>query len=191
MNNLKFIIAILLLSIPIVSLAHEPLKDESIYNLDTLWTNQDGEQAKLSELRGAPTVIAMVYTSCQGACPMTMVDLSHIQKALPESDRKKVRFAVFSFDSARDTPPVLKKFAQAHNIELDHWSFFHGSPSSVRKLAAVLGIRYKMDKNGDFDHSNVITLVDPHGVIKSQQVGLRQDPKELIANIKNMIEASP
>jgi protein SCO1/2 len=167
------------------------LSGESIYNLDSTWINQDGEAVKLSSLRGAPTVIAMVYTSCQSACPLTMADLARIEKALPESRRKQARFAVFSFDSARDTPSTLKRFAEAHGLDLGHWALFHGNPGAVRKLAAVLGIRYQKDQRGDFNHSNVITLVNSGGTIQYQQVGLRQNPKEIVAALQRLLGASP
>jgi protein SCO1/2 len=52
---------------------------------------------------------------------------------------------------------------------------FHGGANSVRELAAVLGLRYKQDENGDFDHSNVIFLLDKDGVVRSQQLGLKGD----------------
>jgi protein SCO1/2 len=42
----------------------------------------------------------------------------------------------------------------------------------------VLGIRYKRDARGDFDHSNVISVLDREGVIRHQQLGLGQDPTE-------------
>jgi len=164
------------------------LSGESIYNLDTTWSDQNGKVTKLSELQGKPVVIAMVYTSCQGACPLTISDLKRIDNGLPEPERKQVRFAVFSFDTSRDTPPKLKKFAKAHELDLSRWTLFHGSTSAVRKLAAVLGIRYKRDKNGDFDHSNVITIIDSGGVIRYQQFGLRKDPKEAVAKLHTLLE---
>jgi protein SCO1/2 len=164
----------------------QPLKGESVYNLDSTWTNQDGKETKLASFRGQPVVVAMVYTSCQGACPMTISDLKRIEDGLPATVRSKVRFAVFSFDSKRDTPAKLKEFAKARALDVSRWSLFHGEPAAVRKLSAVLGIRYKKDKNGDFDHSNVISILDPAGVIAHQQIGLRQEPKEAIAKLTGL-----
>ncbi len=161
----------------------QPLSGESIYNLDSTWTSQDGKQIKLSTLQGRPVVVAMVYTSCQAACPMTISDLKRIEEALPVAAKGQVRFAVFSFDSKRDTPARLKEFVKARSLDTNRWTLFHGDPSAVRKLSAVLGIRYKKDKNGDFDHSNVITILDKSGAIAHQQVGLRQDPKEAVAKL--------
>lgn len=168
----------------------QPLSGESIYNLDATWTNQDSKQIKLSALQGRPLVVAMVYTSCQAACPMTISDLKRIEESLPATVRSKVRFAVFSFDSKRDTPAKLKGFVKARSLDTNRWTLFHGAPGVVRKLSTVLGIRYKKDKNGDFDHSNVITILDQTGIIAHQQVGLRQDPKETVAKLIQLSGAS-
>lgn len=166
----------------------QPLRGESIYNLDSSWTSQDGKQIKLATLQGRPVVVAMVYTSCQAACPMTISDLKRIEDALPAATKNQVRFAVFSFDSKRDTPAKLKEFVKARALDTSRWTLFHGEPSAVRKLSAVLGIRYKKDKNGDFDHSNVITILDKTGAIVHQQVGLRQDSKETVAKLTQILE---
>ena len=165
-----------------------PLRGESIYNLGSTWTSQDGKQTKLSALQGRPVVVAMVYTSCQAACPMTISDLKRIEEALPAAAKSQVRFAVFSFDFKRDTPAKLKEFVKARSLDTNRWTLFHGEPSAVRKLSAVLGIRYKKDKNGDFDHSNVITILDKTGAIVHQQVGLRQDSKETVAKLTQILE---
>jgi protein SCO1/2 len=168
----------------------QPLRGESLYNLDSTWTSQDGTQTKLSTLQGQPVVVAMVFTSCQAACPMTISDLKRIEEALPAAAKSQVRFAVFSFDSKRDTPAKLKEFVKARSLDTSRWTLFHGEPSAVRQLSAVLGIRYKKDKNGDFDHSNVITILDKAGAIAHQQVGLRQDSKETVAKLIQLSGAS-
>lgn len=164
------------------------LHGESIYNVDATWTTQDARDVSLKSLRGRPVVAAMVYTSCQAACPMTISDLKKIEEGLSEPAKKQVIFAVFSFDSDRDKPGKLKDFAKARSIDLSRWTLFHGSPSAVRKLAAVLGIRYRKEKSGEFDHSNVVTVLDRDGVISYQQVGLRSDPQGAITKLNQLAE---
>ena len=43
----------------------KPISDLSIYNLPEKWTNQDGKDIELKELRGKVLVMVMIYTSCQ------------------------------------------------------------------------------------------------------------------------------
>jgi protein SCO1/2 len=163
--------------------AAPPAPADSIFHLKAKWTDQEGKGAVLADLRGHPTVVAMVYTSCSYACPMTIVDLRKIERDLPEAARSGVRFAIFSFDSERDTPAKLKSFATKQETDPARWRFFHGSPAAVRQLAAALGIRYKRDAAGEFDHSNVISIVDSDGVVRHQQVGLGKDPAEAVRHL--------
>lgn len=165
-----------------------PLSGESIYNLSDKWKSQDDREVSMKSLAGTPIILAMVYTSCQSACPMTLSDLKKIEAALAPEMRSKVRFAVFSFDTKRDTPVKLTAFAKARSLDPKQWSLYHGTKAAVRKLAAVLGIQYKEDPAGDFDHSNVITVLDTGGVIRHQQVGLGQPPKETVAKILELMK---
>lgn len=159
----------------------------SVYQLGSKWTRQDGISVPLSSLAGHPTVVAMVYLSCSGACPMTMTDLKKIESAVPETVRDQVRFALFSFDSKRDTPDKLREFLKSKSVDPNRWSAFQGSKVDVRKLAAVLGIQYRQDESGGFAHSNVITVLDREGRIRHQQIGLKRDPGETAAKIREIL----
>lgn len=166
------------------------LKSKSLYHSKAGFEDQEGKKLTLSDLRGTPVVVAMLYTSCQMSCPLTMADLKAIEKGLSADEKKKVRFAVFSFDSENDTSKTLKTFSQKQNVNLSQWSFFHGNPKSIRELAALLGIKFKKLDFDDFDHSNVITILDQEGVIVHQQVGVRQNPEESIQTLKKLLDVA-
>jgi protein SCO1/2 len=152
------------------------IRNESLFQLESKWTNQDGKRIKLGDLQGKPTVLAMMYTACQGACPILTSDMQRIEKSVPSHVRQTIQFVIVSFDSERDTPQRLAKFAEKHQMNKKNWTLLTGSQNDVRELAAVLGIKYKKDDSGNFSHSNVITILDPKGLIQHQQVGLQQDP---------------
>jgi protein SCO1/2 len=97
-----------------------------------------------------------------------------------------VWFALFSFDSERDRPDVLRTFASAHDLDPSRWRLHHGDRAAVRDLAMALGIRYKRDARGDYDHSNVISILDREGVIRHQQVGLGQEPTESANRLESL-----
>lgn len=166
-----------------------PLPGRSLFQSSTLWDTTDGKTTSLSSLQGTPVVITMLYTSCPAACPMTIADLKKIESGLRTETRAHVRFAVFSFDSEKDTPARLKSFMNKHKLDAAHWAFFHGSADSVQELAALLGIRYRRLETGDFDHSNVITVLDPQGTIVHRQIGLRKDAQETVDVLHRLLEA--
>ena len=57
----------------------KPITDLSIYNLPEKWTNQDGKDIELKELRGKVLVMVMIYTSCKSACPRLVADMRNIE----------------------------------------------------------------------------------------------------------------
>lgn len=155
-----------------------PLSGSSIYQAGSEWTDMNGSRVRLRSLQGRPVALAMVYTNCTTACPLILANLQLIESALSAEARERVWFALASFDSERDRPEVLKKFAVAHELDPSRWRLFYGDRAAVRELAMMLGVRYKRNAGGDFDHSNVITILDRDGVIRHQQVGLASAPTE-------------
>jgi protein SCO1/2 len=166
-----------------------PLNSRSIYQSNSPWKTQEGKPFALKELRGSPVVAAMIYTTCPASCPFTMADLKKIEKGLSSEAKRQIRFAVFSFDSDNDQPSKLKAFAEKHGVDLNRWTFLHGPASSVREVAALLGIRFKMLEDGTIDHSNVISILNTEGVVIHQQVGLGKKPEESIQSLQESVGA--
>jgi len=69
----------------------KPITDLSIYNLPEKWTNQDGKDIELKDLRGKVLVMVMIYTSCKSACPRLVADMRNIESKIPEEYKDKVQ----------------------------------------------------------------------------------------------------
>jgi protein SCO1/2 len=164
--------------------AAEPLPGTSIYNLASGWTDQEGKAVTLDSLRGGPIVIAMGYTSCKDICPMIVADMVAIEDRTKASSRTNVRFAFFSIDPANDTPERLKAYAGDHGLDVAHWTLYRGDDKAVRELAAALGVRYRRNADGGFDHSAIITLLDADGRIAFQKPDAQIDTDEMVKNIE-------
>jgi len=141
---------------------------DSVFNISDNWTTADGKPFQLGNLGGKPTVVAMVYTSCQYVCPLTVQNIKRIERSLSAAQAGKVNFALFSFDPQRDTPAKLTEFAKLHSITSPSWVLAQGSESAVRKLAVTLGVKYKKVTGGDYEHDATISILDSNGVIKFQ-----------------------
>ncbi len=148
------------------------VSDRSVYQLDAAWTDDAGRPFKLAELRGRPVVLAMFFTSCGYACPRIVADMARIRDTLPVAVRDRARFVLVSFDPDRDTVPVLHTYREGHELAADSWVLLRGAPDEIRELAAVLGVQYKRDAQGMFEHSNLITVLNPEGEIVHQRAGL-------------------
>lgn len=165
-----------------------PLSDQSLYQLGSTWTNQHGESVPFHALRGKPQLVAMVFTRCGYACPRIVHDMKHILSALPEEQRDEVGATLVSIDPDRDTPEELHHFAAMHELSSPQWTLLRSDDSDVRELAAVLGVRYKQEADGQFAHSNIITLLNAEGEIVLQQEGLGDDPSGTIETLRTLVD---
>lgn len=151
---------------------------DSIYQLPSHFQDQDGHDVSLKSLMGQPVILAMAYTSCQASCPFIVENMKTLESDLGKKGANTFKYVLVSFDSKRDGPEKLKSYAQSRHLDLSHWTLFHGDENAVRDLAAVLGIRYKRTEKGEYDHSNIIFLIDSDGVVRAQKVGLSTEAKE-------------
>ncbi len=148
---------------------------DSIYALESTWTDQAGKSMKLEALAGEPVLVAMIYTTCRAACPLTVQDMKAVERRLDPATRAKVRFVLVSFDPKRDTPAALLKLAKGDGLDLARWTLLTGRDDDVRELAAVLGMKFRA-AGAQFVHSSIISVLDAQGVIREQTAGVKQDP---------------
>ena len=165
--------------------------DKSLYQTESKWTTDANKQIKLADLKGRPQVVVMFFASCQYACPVLVHDLTRIKAALKPELSSKVGFTLVTFDTKRDTPEALAKFREMRNLPAANWSLLHGADDDVLELAALLGVKYKQEANGQFAHSNVITLLNEEGEIVRQLVGLGQNIDEMVKSIEELVAGKP
>ena len=158
---------------------------ESIFKLADTFETQRNKNFVLASLAGKPTVLAMAFTNCGYACPRLTSDMKNIAEKL-KGNREKVNFVLVSFDSKRDTPAQLQKFAK--QMELDsNWILLHGNDETVRTLSVLLNVQFEKDAEGNFSHSNIITVLGKNGLINFQKEGLEADHAETLVKINGLI----
>lgn len=146
--------------------------DRSIYQLESEWTSDVGRKVRLGVLHGTPQVVAMIFTSCEFACPIIVNDMKRIEAALPGPVRTNTGFVLITFDHERDTPEKLRQFRKRMELPAGRWTLLRGEPDDVRELAALLGVNYRKDSRGQYAHSNIISLLSTNGEVALQQTGL-------------------
>lgn len=162
----------------------------SIYSLDSKWTDQNGKAKTLSELRGRNKIVAMVYTSCTTACPLIVSDMKSVRAQLNAQEKEKVDMTIFSYDSTRDTPEVMTKFAKKMKIDNKSWTLMSSDDGSVAELAAALGVQYKKLDSGDFIHSNTIFFLNSEGEIVAQKEGLKTPSQKFVEQIRTHLKGT-
>jgi protein SCO1/2 len=144
------------------------LPETSIYQLDVKLTDQDATALSLETYRGHPVVISMFYATCPNVCPVLISTIQMMERKLTVDERTKLRVLLVSVDPETDTPEVLSRVATEHRIDLDRWTLARAAPQDVRKIAAVLGVKYRQLPDGEFSHTSVLTLVDDEGLVRAQ-----------------------
>ena len=147
------------------------LPGDSLFRLEIPLETADGVKLPFSSLRGRALLVTLFYSQCTSVCPMTTAELQNLERQLPAEARANVTVLMVSLDAARDTPAALKKFVQEHHMEDPRWIVARVSASDVRVFAAALGVRYRELPDHTFNHSTVITLTDPEGVIQARAAG--------------------
>ena len=161
----------------------KPITDLSIYNLPEKWTNQDGKDIELKELRGKVLVMVMIYTSCKTACPRLVADMRHIEERIPKEYKDKVQLVLVSIDPTVDTPERLKEFSIENQMTGNQWTFLRSNEENTREFAAVLAVNYKKISPIDFSYSNIISIFNAEGEMTYQQEGLGTGYEKTVAKI--------
>ena len=154
---------------------------DSIYQLNDRFTDQNGKDFKLSARSGQVQLVAMFYSSCQYACPLIIDSAKGVEQALTPALRGKLEVLLISLDPMRDTADVLAALALKRKLDPSHWTLAQTQASSVRKVAALLGVRYRELANGEFNHSSQLILLDAQGRVlaRTEKMGGVPDPEFL------------
>jgi protein SCO1 len=151
-------------------------------------TSQDGRQVTLADFRGRVVAVTFIYTSCTTTCPVLTPTMSFVQDQLGPNFGTKIAFVSITVDPERDTPEVLKEYAQAFGANLAGWAFLTGSPGAIRDVARRYGVFASKTANGDIEHTFLTSVVDPRGILRVQYVGVRFDPDELRRDLLSLLQ---
>jgi protein SCO1/2 len=139
----------------------------SVYDLDAQWRDQHGTTRTLGTLRGRPQLLAMVYTHCTSACPLSVSTMKDLEARTDPS----VGLVLVTLDPANDTPARLLAYAVERGLSA-RWTLLSGSDEAVRELAAAIGVRYRRIDASELAHTNTLTVLDAAGAPVHQQTGL-------------------
>ena len=104
--------------------------------------------------------------------------LARVQDELGPDFGSKIAFVSITTDPERDTPEVLKGYAEAFEANLAGWSFLTGEPAAVLEVAHRYGVAVAKAADGQVDHTMLTTLIDRQGTMRVQYLGYRFDEEE-------------
>ncbi len=167
--------------------------------------DQDGYSFSLAETRGKVVVLSLIYTHCPDICPLITGKVQAIQARLKAAGLgEAVVFLTVTFDPERDTPPVLRRYAQSFQVDLSNWRFLTGPPDAIEGLTDLLGFyterTYVTDRPAAagsaevraetpyfITHSDRFFVIDRKGQIRASLPGSRTDIDQAVRIIRRLV----
>lgn len=150
--------------------------------------SQDSTRVSLADLRGKVAAVTFIYTLCGDTCPVLTPMMALVADRLGRDFGRKVAFVSITIDPERDTPDMLKLYAQAYGADVPGWSFLTGDPAAIKDLTRRYGVFASKNPDGAVEHSSLTSLIDSRGVLRVQYLGVRFDPEEFRRDILSLIE---
>jgi protein SCO1 len=154
--------------------------------------NQEGKNFGSAQLRGKIWIADFIYTTCPGPCPMISSRMSELQKPLEKTD---VHLVSFTVDPTKDTPQVLRTYAERLQAEPGRWDFLTGPQSTIYNLSRngfKLAVSDGSEEKGIPVHSTRMILVDRHGAIRGYYNAAEADAvTKLVADTTHLLREQP
>jgi protein SCO1/2 len=150
--------------------------------------SQDRAPVSLADYRGKVVAVTFILTRCTTMCPFLTPTMSFVQDQLGPDFGKKIAFVSITVDPQRDTPEVLKDYAQAFGANLGGWAFLTGSPDAIADVTRRYGVFAARTGDDNVDHTFLTSIVDRRGTLRVQYVGVRFDPEEFRRDLVSLLQ---
>lgn len=157
---------------------------------------RSGEPLTRGDLAGTPWVADFVFTQCSGVCPALSTRMAELRRTLRERGLA-ARLVSFSVDPVRDTPDVLRAYAQRFGADDRSWLFVTGERDALHRLIGE-GFRLSVAERAPeqaadggelITHSDRFVLVDADGRIRGYYHGT--DDEALPALLRDLQALQP
>jgi protein SCO1 len=136
-------------------------------------------------LKGKSVVVNVIYTHCRDTCPLETAKLARVQRLLGGRVGRDIFFYSISIDPERDTPSVLREYAEKYHVG-PGWLFLTGKREDIVAVQKKIGLYSRTD------------VVSPDGHLPSLMIGNEpsgqwmlnsavDNPKFLAATIGNFM----
>jgi protein SCO1/2 len=145
------------------------------------------------DFQGAPVVMGFIYTHCPDICSFITANLSKVYEEM--SDPGDTQFVMVTFDPNRDTPEVLKGYANAFDMDREPFQFLTGDPEVIDELMIRVGVRIQESFSRDIDendrmyflsHSDKILLIDSRSRLIFDYGGSMTPPHIIIEDLEKL-----
>lgn len=155
---------------------------------DYTFRDTSGKHVKLSDFRGRPLVISMIYSSCADVCPVITATLEGVDAVARDAlGVNAYTIVTIGFDVADDNPVRMQSFARKNGVPLgEHWKFLSGDLLAIHALSADIGFQFFESPKG-FDHLTQTTIIDGDGKVYRQIYGETFQTPHFVEPLKNLV----
>ena len=148
-----------------------------------------GKPVTLSEHQGRVVLLAFVFTTCSGVCPLISRQMSVLQTGLKREGLfgTKVNMLSVTVDPTTDTAEVLAKYAMTFNADASGWRFLRGAPEKIDPVLKAYDEWTKLLPKGDLDHPARVYLIDQHGNMREIYSLAFFNDKQVLLDIKALL----
>jgi protein SCO1 len=162
----------------------------------------DGRLQKLSRFtRDRITLLGFIYTSCTDpeGCPLAYQVFGRLNEEVQATPalRDKVQLVTLSFDPARDSPSVMKRYAGSRLEEEGGVRWFFLTTPSVRELMPLVegfgqDVRYSVDRSSgrpvrQLSHVLKVFLIDRVGYVREIYTSTFLYSEAILADLKTLL----
>ncbi|MDZ7755009.1 SCO family protein [Rhodohalobacter sp.] len=116
-------------------------------------TDQNGETVIFpDDYQGSPLVIGFIYTNCPDICSFITANVGKVYEEMDNPGDTK--FVLVTFDPERDTPEVLKSYAQAFDMDREPFQFLTGDPDTIDDFMKRVSVRSQESYSRELDNGD-------------------------------------
>jgi len=161
---------------------------------DFTLTNMQDENETFSDSNGKVRLVYFFFANCPEECPATTVIAKDVQEVLKERGEfgSKVEFKWISIDPERDTPTLIKSYAEGYGADPAGWSFLRGEAEQIVEVAKGFDIGVRNAGGPEnLIHSDIIAVVDQEGRIRSYIRGGGDEtltPERILQDVDSLLD---
>jgi protein SCO1/2 len=181
-------------------------------DLSVRLTDQNGEMVEFpGDFEGSPLMVGFIYTNCPDICPFITSNIKKIEEQVATAAGTNAagtnvtgskpaagtQFVLITFDPERDTQEVLKKYAQAFEMDRPPFRFLTGEPEQIRALMERVSVRTSVTDERELEggetiyflsHSDKILLIDRESRLVFDYGGSMTPVRIMAEDLKKLLE---
>jgi protein SCO1 len=148
-----------------------------------------GQLVRLSSYQGRVVLLAFVFTTCPGVCPLISKQMSALQESLKQEGLfgHRANLVSVTVDPETDTAAVLAKYAKSCGADPAGWRFLRETPEKTKPVLKAYDEWTKLLPKGELDHPARVYLIDQRSNIREIYSLAFFNEKQALIDIKALL----